>query len=865
MGEIMMNDIIKEAWEYANKISAKQQQNGFKLINVHIYNDENGNFIYAKVLLKNPNNRKKCIRPISLDKNGNWQMKEPDFKSVYSAGHGFKPLYRFNEINDFEKPIYLFEGEQKVDLAIKLGFSATTTGGSTSVQTYQWEPLARHKIVIWKDNDIAGDMWQKDVLFVLSKLDEVDVSIIDVQKLGLLEKGDIVDYVNNQYSFGEDDLAIIDKIKNLPILSDEQIQDLLADLAPTSLSQNAGEKIIIPYSNGFIEQYDDGIYFVRYNEKNELIEKTFIFSRLTIVARTHNTANENWGIWCRWIDRIGFEHNLTIPISLLHKDSREYRQQLASKGLIIATSSKATSCLDTYLNFYPTDKIALCVDSVGWHDNEYVLPNKTFGNEQMIIYQNTASNVTHYSQKGELADWRENISRKMEGQSRIVFAICVAFAGQLLSLVNENGGGFHFIGTSSKGKSLTVKIACSVWGNPKHYMCSWRATSNAQENLAAQHNHSFVALDEINLANPNTIGDVVYMLADGEGKDRMSKQGDNRPTLRWQLIYLSTGEEYLESIQKRANKPTKAGQEVRFVSLDAVVNDDLGIFDSTIDDFNTPAEQAEALLKACMTSYGTAGIAWLEHITLDKEAITDKCIRHMKIFLDCYPNLSSQARRVARLFSVVAAAGELATQAGITGWRDGQALHATKLCFENWLSNYGRDADHEERQILNQIRSFIQTHSESRFSNWGSNGFYQKVSLRVGFIKDDNYLFFQNSFEEACQPFTVKKAVSVLKKYGLLRTNETDRDTFKVNDKNGSKAGRYYCILSNILLLDEKNLHATSNMTNTAGMDGIMGNQLDISPSTQSQPVFEDMGYWEDTADMPPSFPPFPIPDNDIG
>ncbi len=73
----MMNDIIKEAWEYANKISAKQQQNGFKLINVHIYNDENGNFIYAKVLLKNPNNRKKCIRPISLDKNGNWQMKEP--------------------------------------------------------------------------------------------------------------------------------------------------------------------------------------------------------------------------------------------------------------------------------------------------------------------------------------------------------------------------------------------------------------------------------------------------------------------------------------------------------------------------------------------------------------------------------------------------------------------------------------------------------------------------------------------------------------------------------------------------------------------------------------------------------------------
>ena len=130
---------------------------------------------------------------------------------------------------------------------------------------------------------------------------------------------------------------------------------------------------------------------------------------------------------------------------------------------------------------------------------------------------------------------------------------------------------------------------------------------------------------------------------------------------------------------------------------------------------------------------------------------------------------------------------------------------------------------------------------------------------------DNNYLFFQSSFEEACQPFTVKKAVSVLKKHSLLRTNETDRDTYKVNNKNGNKAGRYYYILSSILSVDEKNLHSTSDMTNTSGIDGTMGNQLGESMPIQSQPAFEDMGYWEYTADMPPSFPLFPIPDNDMG
>ena len=280
-----MADILEQSWAYANKISKKPQQNGFKLTNVHIYNDEFGNFVYAKVRLKNLETGKKWIRAISKDCHGNWQMKEPDFKSNYKSGNGLKPLYRLDEISDFEKTIYLFEGEQKVDLAIKLGFSATTTGSSTSVQTYQWEPLARHKIVIWKDNDSAGDTWQKDVLLVLSKLDDVDLSIIDVQKLGLPEKGDIVDYIEIQYASGKDDLAIINNIKNLPILADKQIRDLLAELAPTSLSQNADDKIIIPYSNGFIEQHEDGVYFVRYNEDGDLIEKTFVFSTLLLHER----------------------------------------------------------------------------------------------------------------------------------------------------------------------------------------------------------------------------------------------------------------------------------------------------------------------------------------------------------------------------------------------------------------------------------------------------------------------------------------------------------------------------------------------------------------------------------------------------
>ncbi|WP_456057541.1 hypothetical protein, partial [Aliidongia dinghuensis] len=195
--------------------------------------------------------------------------------------------------------------------------------------------------------------------------------------------------------------------------------------------------------------------------------------------------------------------------------------------------------------------------------------------------------------------------------------------------------------------------------------------------------------------------------------------------------------------------------------------------DTLIDGFESSAKQAEYLSRATIEHYGVAGQEWLEFITHDKSMIEKNALNYIDEFLENYSNLSSQAGRVARLFAVVAAAGELATHAGITGWLPGTATTAAQKCFENWLSNYGQDTDHEEQQILKQIRSFIQQHGESRFSNWKSDGFIQKVNNRVGYIRNNDYLFFKENFVEACDVFNQKLVIQVLKKHNLLKTNET--------------------------------------------------------------------------------------------
>ena len=104
-------------------------------------------------------NNHKWIRALSLNHDSQqWQLKAPDFKTVYPAGNGKKPLYRLLDIVQAEPSqiVYLFEGEQKADYAASIELLATTCGGSNDIAATDLEPLTGRFIVIWADHDTAG-------------------------------------------------------------------------------------------------------------------------------------------------------------------------------------------------------------------------------------------------------------------------------------------------------------------------------------------------------------------------------------------------------------------------------------------------------------------------------------------------------------------------------------------------------------------------------------------------------------------------------------------------------------------------------------------------------------------------------------
>ena len=72
------------------------------------------------------------------------------------------------------------------------------------------------------------------------------------------------------------------------------------------------------------------------------------------------------------------------------------------------------------------------------------------------------------------------------GNSRLTVALSMALAPPLLHVVEMEGGGLHFRGSSSIGKTTLLHVAGSVWGGGglAGYVRRWRATDNALEGVA---------------------------------------------------------------------------------------------------------------------------------------------------------------------------------------------------------------------------------------------------------------------------------------------------------------------------------------------------------------------------------------------
>ncbi|MBY4734014.1 DUF927 domain-containing protein [Cupriavidus pauculus] len=549
----------------------------------------------------------------------------------------------------------------------------------------------------------------------------------------------------------------------------------------------------------------DGVHYigVRHDSKAESdieLPPVWLCDRLEIIGRGEDDAGRGYRI-LRWRSRgSGTERVTAFPLATVGE--REGWALLREGGLAMATARSALEKLSGYLQTEGSDTLYFVTESGGWTHGAYILPSGEVLGEPSapLFYRGDRSGAAAYSTKGTAEGWKATVAHLAHGNSRPMLAIGVALAAPLLHLVGLESGGFHLFGTSGSGKTTSAKVGASVWGSPRKQILNWDSTALALANAAAARNDGMMLLDEMGQGNPEAVSMAAYRLFNGTGKMQGAKDGGNREQARWRVMVLSTGEIDLAAFMSGGRKRTRAGQEVRLASLPADAGKGYGAFDQ-LNGHSDSGQLAEALEEAVHLNHGVAGRAFIEHVSANLEAIASRLRRAIKeAHADLPSGASGQVRRVAARFAVTAEALEIATDIGLTGWKQGDGLIAITRCFEEWLSRYGV-GNREEAQILEQAEAWFGANAFGRFIdcfNASNPDWSPVVHNCAGYKKTDEagapfWLVYPGTFaDEVVAGFDKTAAADVLAKAGMLRKGGDGKATSKHKTPDMPKTARRF-------------------------------------------------------------------------
>lgn len=272
------------------------------------------------------------------------------------------------------------------------------------------------------------------------------------------------------------------------------------------------------------------------------------------------------------------------------------------------------------------------------------------------------------------------------------------------------------------------------------------------------------------------------MLGNGSGKNRNKAEGGNRRLIKWRSILLSTGEISLAQHLNELGKRVHAGAEIRLNDIQADSGAGMGAFEN-IHGFDLPSKFAETLNANAAKYYGVAFVEFVRHLIDKRQEIIPMLKECETAFTKA--TLSDQAngqvRRVASRFSLIAAGGELAANWNITDWPPGESMQAAMTCFKAWLQAFGGEGNREERAMIEQVRHFLESHGEARFTDIGranaDDSHAPKTLQRAGFREKEGdveeFFCFPEVFKtEICKGFDYRAVARLLIDRGYMKPGD---------------------------------------------------------------------------------------------
>lgn len=273
--------------------------------------------------------------------------------------------------------------------------------------------------------------------------------------------------------------------------------------------------------------------------------------------------------------------------------------ELADRGILV--NSNTSAALVTYLgdclaNNAETIPIIQSVERLGWVDGVFVpyaealtLDNDGQGAE--------LARAVH--SKGTLEEWADYIAPLRKQSLYLQIVLAAAFASVLISKVKTLPFVLHLWGGTGTGKTVALKVAASVWGNPEKYMLTLNGTTNALMGTAALLHDLPLLADELqtikfdtNFQN-QTYDKLIMQLTEGKDRARLTQQSTLKEQKTWNNCFIFTGEEPIT--QSNSGGGTK-NRVIELQCKEQIISN------------------GNAVVNFIDSHYGSAGRAFIEHI-----------------------------------------------------------------------------------------------------------------------------------------------------------------------------------------------------------------------------------------------------------
>lgn len=374
---------------------------------------------------------------------------------------------------------------------------------------------------------------------------------------------------------------------------------------------------------------------------NKPDKKVFVTSTIPNVNERYEDIESNVVSYNLKFQDNNHEVNLNVDAEQI-TDARNLIKLAKNKlDVTSTTSSRLVDFINASMREKPPINISVA-NRLGHIKNYFIYPYKEeLEISNIKLFNNDSgykSLIKAFETKGTLSNYSKKVFNKIKSLPMVMMMVYASLGSVLLHEFKINPFIVEISGRTSTGKTFTLKIAASVWGNDG-LITEWNSTKNSIEAQAVFFNSFPLLKDDTRNAYSRFVSDMVYNFSGGKTKSRSNTNRTLDEVKTWKNILLSTGE---------VSMPDLAGEKGGVSGRVITLQDDPYPKDF---DFASLAESIEE-------SHGLLGKAFIKQFQANKDEYHSSFKGAQQYFIKKAEDNEVMAR-LGRSFALMQVTGEI--------------------------------------------------------------------------------------------------------------------------------------------------------------------------------------------------------------